>query len=37
VVDLKALLAAPRSGSTHNVQASFNLIANNVARFVALP
>jgi hypothetical protein len=37
VVDLQALLAAPRTTGTHNVQPTFNLLTNNVVRFVALP
>ena len=37
VVDLQALLAAPRTTGTHNVQPTFNLVTNNVVRFVALP
>jgi hypothetical protein len=37
VVDLQALLAAPRTAGTHNVSPTFDLVSNNVVRFVALP
>ncbi len=37
VVDLQALVAAPRTAGTHNVQPAFNLVTNNVVRFVTLP
>jgi hypothetical protein len=37
VIDLQALLAAPRTAGSHNVEPAFDLVANNVARFVMLP
>jgi hypothetical protein len=36
VVDLQALLAAPRTAGTHNVDPSFNLVSNGVVRFVSI-
>lgn len=37
IIDLQALLAAPRVAGTHNVQPTFDLVANGVLRFVGLP
>lgn len=35
LVDLQALLAAPRVGNTHNVSPSYDLIAHGIVKFVA--
>lgn len=37
VVDLQALLSAPRTAGTHNVQPSYDLLAHGVVRYVAVP
>ena len=36
VVDINALLAAPRVAGTHNISPGFNLVTNNVLRFVSI-
>jgi len=36
VVDINALLAAPRVAGTHNIRPGFNLVTNNVVRFVSI-
>lgn len=37
VIDLQKLLSAPRTVSPHTVDASYDLIANGVVRYVAVP
>jgi hypothetical protein len=37
VVDINALLAAPRVAGTHNIDPTFNLVSNGVLRFVSVP
>jgi len=34
VVDINALLAAPRVAGTHNISPGFNLVSHGVVRFV---
>ena len=37
VVDIQALLNAPRTAGTHNVDPTYNLLTNNVIRYVSAP